>query len=538
MKIEFKLGTYRATDATPEEAEKLKRAGWVPLPALKAFMTPHVARAAPWVDACVGEAARKVLPFVEQRRAAIAASVAATADIKIPVGPWAAERGFDFRGYQKAGIAFMRSRARCINGDVPRLGKTVQAVGLANTYAVGEIRRVLVLCPANAKISWKEHFERWSIHQHLKVGYVEGAKRPEADVLIVNWDTIGTHIDYVRSLTWDIVIGDEIHRCSSFNSARTRHVLGTEKDAGQGGIQARLHWVGLSGTPLGTRPRNLWPIVRFMDPEGLGRNVWDFKRRYCGASKLNQWDDTGATNMEELQFKLRSSIMVRRDKHDVSEELPPLRERVSLSKEGLSKFIRAERSAMQVALDEFRARLEEEGRDQGLPQEDEESAEQLGPKDLALAALPMMIDFINEQLETEQKVVVFAHHRAVTAALRDAFPDCAYIVGGLSTAKREAERVRFQEDPACRVIVGSITSCYENLTLAAADVIVFCERVWWTHIIAQAEERVWLPTKTVPTAIFHLVVEGSADEEMANILLATQDAIERATVAKRLQAAG
>jgi SWI/SNF-related matrix-associated actin-dependent regulator 1 of chromatin subfamily A len=146
----------------------------------------------------------------------------------------------------------------------------------------------------------------------------------------------------------------------------------------------------------------------------------------------------------------------------------------------------------------------------------------------------MMIKFIEEQLETEPKVVVFCHHRAVAKALHDAFPGCAFVIGGLPTTKREAERRRFQEDPECRVFVGNIESCCENMELSAADVVVFCELVWKTALLDQAEERVWLPGKTTPIQIFRLVVAGSASADMAALMELRQEAIERATVARRM----
>ena len=49
----------------------------------------------------------------------------------------------------------------------------------------------------------------------------------------------------------NIVIGDEIHRCGSPDSQRTRNTFGRDLTSG---IPARLHWLGLSGNPLGTRP--------------------------------------------------------------------------------------------------------------------------------------------------------------------------------------------------------------------------------------------------------------------------------------------
>lgn len=532
MQIEFKLGTYRATGVDVDPAV-MKRAGWIWFPRMQMFTTSQVSRVAPFVDYCVGEALQRVKPFVDKRRADIAESVAATADIVVPVGAVAKALGKDYYGYQKAGIAFMRARHKSLNGDVRRLGKMIQGIGVCNTYPVGELRSVLVMCPANAKITWVERWREWSIHHPaLSSGHVSGTKiNPQTDFLVVNWDMVTAHIGYIMQQSWDIVIGDEIHRLGNSESRRTKAVFGED---GRSGIPARLHWMGLSGNPLGTRPRNLWPIVKYMDPIDLGANQWRFKGRYCDAGKFNGWDDTGASNMEELQYKLRKSIMIRRDKHDVSEELPPRREIVHLPKDGLSKHLKAERSALQMALDAFRENVKA-GAPQAAHQEPEDEELGLsGPQQLTLAALPMMVDFINEALEDDGKIVVACHNRAVAFALRDAFEGCAFVVGGIGDRAREAERVRFQTDPRCRVFVGNIDACCENMDLSAADTVIYCQRVWQPWKLDQMDDRIWFVGKNKPLWICHLVVEDSVDSEMAALLTEAQDAIERATVASRL----
>lgn len=540
MQIDYRVGSYRATGE--HDPDLMRRAGWQWLPSYSEWRTSDIMRVIPLVTFCVGEAAKRVVPLVEQRRAAVAASIASTSNIIVPVGRPALAKGFDFRGYQKAAIKFSADRHKSLNGDVPRLGKMITGIGLVNYQPPGGVARVLVLCPANAKITWCERWAEWGTHP-LDVDYCEGSVNPETPFLVCNWDILSRHYDYILQQPWDIVIGDELHRLGSFDANRTRLTFGTE--AGSGGIVARKHWLGLSGNPLGTRPLNLWPIVRFMDPEGLGRDKWHFRKRFCGATRENDWNSLGASNEEELQFKLRTSIMVRREKFEVADELPANRTTVKLPKDGLSRLVRAERNAVQQNLADFEelvkehteanaAHLERVAKDVDV---DEEPVDDIGKacQELTLAALPMMIDFIKEQRETENKVVIFCHHRAVALALRRAFPECAFVIGGLSTTKRENERKRFQEDPDCHEFIGNISACCENLELAAADVVVFCELVWQTWQLDQAEDRVWLPGKPTPIQIFRLVIEDSGSADMADLLELRQASIQRATVAKRMQ---
>lgn len=527
MEIDFRAGSYRATgDHDPDVMRKL---GWNLIGA--EWRTAHISRVLPLEAFCVGEAHRRVAPVVLDRQVKIAASAAADAEIVIPVGKRAAAAGKDFRGYQKAGIAYCASRHKSLIGDIPRLGKMIQGIGRVNLMPQESWSRGLIICPSNAKLTWCERWEEWSTHLQ-GINYCDGDFDPQSWVTVCNWELVPRHIASFNQVDWDWIIFDEIHRCGGETSQTTQLTIGPEAQ-----LHANSWYLGLSGTPIGTRPINFWPICRFMDPKGLGADKWQFRKKYCGARADNRWDSKGSTNEEELQYKARAAFMVRRDMEVGG--VPPNRSTVHLPATGLSRLIRAERSAMQDSVAEFEALVR---RNQGLntahfAENDEPLDEKtMALQALTLAALPMMIEFIEEQLETEDKIVVFCHHRAVAKELQKAFPGCAFVIGGMTIQKREAERKRFQEDGGCRVFVGNIAACCENLELSSADVIVFCELIWQTGILDQAEMRVWLPDKTTPIQIWRLVVAGSATAEMAEDMAQRQQGIERCTVASRLAA--
>lgn len=533
MKIHYKFGAYYASAG--HDPEVMKRHGW--LKVKDGWRTARIERVAPFVDSCEGEAATRVRTFVDGRLAAIADSILPTADVEIPVGARALAAGKAFRGYQKAASVFQRARHTSLNGDIPRAGKSVTSIGCINMHEHGSISRVLIVCPANAKIGWCKHWRDWSVHFPDDVDYVEGSANPKSPCLVVNWDVIARHVDYLRSVDWDIIIPDEMHRLGNAQSGRTRALLGCPIP--RGSLRASKHWLFLSGNPIGTRPRNLFPFLKFADPHGLGKNEWKFWQRYCDLQYDGfGWNADGASNMEELQFELRKRLMIRREKNDIGTFIPPARETVRLPAAGLSKLVKAERNAVQANLADFERLLATSATDDTMRAKMNSGvAIPAAVQDLALAALPMMTKFITEQLELEPKVVVFAYHRAVMEQLRQAFPDCAYVIGGLSTTQREAERIRFQEDPACHIFVGNIAACCENMELSAADVAIFCELSWQHWQLDQCEERIWLPTKTAPLQIYRLVVEGSASADMADLIVQAQDSIERITSAQRLTAA-
>jgi len=225
--------------------------------------------------------------------------------------------------------------------DEMGVGKTLQAIGVANMTK--GLKRVLIIPPATVKVNWKREWEKWSTHPNLTVGYCEGDHNPQTDVLICNYDIVNRHIDYFHAVDWDILILDESHYLKNDKSGRTKFILGGKDRGGRKhkpiAAKRRLF---LSATPITVRPIDLWTTCQACDPEGLGKSWWNFVHRYCDAKDGGFGLDTsGASNLEELQFKMRSKFMIRRSRRDVFGEIDPKPQRVFLPNTGLEKEIDA-----------------------------------------------------------------------------------------------------------------------------------------------------------------------------------------------------
>ena len=117
-------------------------------------------------------------------------------------------------------------------------------------------------------------------------------------------------------------------------------------------------------TPILNRPIELWPILK-----SQGWDWLEFVTKYCNGKqsevsvgrgrKKMVWDVSGHSNLEELQRRLRSELMVRRLKKDVLTELPPkVRQIVEVSANGADAQVQAElavlrRFAPTVSEDDF-----------------------------------------------------------------------------------------------------------------------------------------------------------------------------------------
>ena len=512
---------------------ELKKAGWRFLGPRNAWTTADIQKAVPFISKADPKTKMFLEKWVVARQEAVAASVAATATLVIP-----SPEGLSYRGYQTAGVDFMRQRKYSLNADAPRLGKTIQSIGLVNLARAPA--KVLVICPSNAKPGWCREANKWLVHK-TTVGMCEGGTNPDTDFLVINYELLGRHLKTIGSRQWDYIFVDEAHFLGNPKSARTQNVMSLDADK---------HFVFLTGTPIYTRPLQLWAMLERLDPKGLGANWWRFVKRYCNAhidEETGRWDFNGYSNGAELQFRMRETFMVRREKSDVYSELPTSRETVLLPRAGLEKILKKEESLVSKNLsalfDKLKGEMSEDdwnvlGQFDGRNDIGGEVADVR--REIAIAKCPMVVEFVEDLLQTEAKVVVFTHHRDVTKILSKAFTPygVATVIGGMTSDKREEERRRFQEDPQCRVFVGNITSAGSAIELSAADVAVFAELSWVPSEIDQAEERIWLPTKTQPLTVYRLVIENGVEYMMSVVLEGRQEAISRIMLKEHLQLAG
>lgn len=477
---------------------------------------------------------------LQQLKAALEASHATDADVQIP-----APDGLDYLGYQRAGIAWAMKREGTLIGDEMGLGKTIQAIGLIN--GTPEIHRALIVCPAGLKLNWYKELRRWLVRK-LTVGIASSDVFPTTDIVIINYDILHKYPKRLE-LYWDLVVIDEAHYCKNPKARRTIQIFGyrpsrAEAKAGKlpiAPMQARRR-VAMSGTPMVNRPVELFPIINWLDPKGWP-NFWTYAKRYCNAHNNGfGMDLTGASNLEELQEKLRRSIMVRRLKKDVLTELPPkTRQVIELPSEGL-ECISSEHKAldeMQDKIADLKAAVElaKAGDNEELYRKAVEALTagcRVGFTEVskvrhetALAKVPQVVTYLEDAL-AEGKVILFAHHRDVIDAYMQAFPQAVKIVGGMSPEEKQASADRFMKDPKCDLIIGNETAMGMGWTLTASSRVIFAELDWVPGIISQCEDRAHRIGQKDNVLVTHLVLEGSIDATMAKRIIEKQEVIDRA----------
>ena len=532
MQITYRNSRWEAI-ASFQEKDELKTAGFRWDAEIKRWYTP-----VPGIAMKFQEKADEVaVAEFEKASEAIEKSWSAETEhgVEIP-----APDGKSYFPYQHAGIAFACGRQSTLLADEMGLGKTIQAIGVINAT---NPNKVLIVCPATLKLNWRKELERWLVMPYkIQVLNPSDAFQDDAGIIIMNYDIAAKFKSKIRAIEWDVFIADEAHYMKNPKANRTIALLGHGKK--EKGIRA-MRKILLTGTPITNRPIEIFPLASFLWPAVFG-DFFHFARRYCNAYNNGWgWNTSGASNLEELQDMLRANGMIRRLKADVLTELPPkTRQVLALPSDSVSSLIRkeaAEAKKHEGHIKRLRAavRAAKEQKDEsayrdavnGLRQAHNVAFTEMAiiRKELAIAKIPFVIEYVQNMLDEGEKVVVMAHHREVVDQIQAEFGLAAVkLYGGMSEVEKSANVDRFQADPSCRVFIGSIHAAGVGITLTAAQKMLFAELDWTPANMLQAEDRIHRIGQQGNALIQQLVFDGSLDAKMADTLVRKMEVIERA----------
>ena len=427
-------------------------------------------------------------PDAAEVEARVEASRATDAAIDIPVPD-----GLAYLPFQRAGIAYALGRDATLFGDEMGLGKTIQAIGVINATRP---ETVLVVCPASLKLNWRNELRRWLVDaRDIDIVNGGGEVFPSyPDIVVINYDVLAKHAAELHGRQWGLVIIDEAHYCKNPKAKRTKAALAIQAD----------RKLLLTGTPIPNRPVELQPLAGYLAPEKFG-DFFRFAKRYCGAERNNWgWDFSGASNLPDLQEQLRSSILVRRLKADVLDELPPKqRQVIVLDGADYREELRLEKlaeAALEVTSPEVRFEELSEVRHR-----------------LAVAKVPAILEHLKG---IDHPVVVFAHHKDVVRALADEL-DAVTLTGDHTTEERQAAVEAFQRGDA-QYFIGSIGAAGVGITLTRSSHVVFAELDWVPGNLSQCEDRCHRIGQHDSVLVQHLVVDDSIDARQVHLVVDKQ----------------
>ena len=465
---------------------------------------------------------------------AVQASRAEDASIDIP------GLGGELRPFQKAGVAYALAKKRCFIADEMGLGKTVEALA---TIHAAQAYPALIVCPASLKLNWKREAEKWLPGKSVSIlNGKNGNGAFDAEIVIINYDVLKKNLESLRAKNFKAVICDESHYLKNFKAQRT--------EAAKALCAKREYRLFLTGTPLLNRPQELLSQLGAMGRiEEMG-GFWPFAKRYCQAFQSRWgWDMSGAAHLDELNEKLRATCYVRRNKADVLKELPAKqRAIVPVEIDNRSEYQRAERELIawlrdrasedKVFLESIKDLPDDEKKAAKANHADEaehkaRQAEQLvrieALKQVAARGkLTAVKEWVESFLETGEKLVLFAWHRAIVNAIAEQF-SCDSITGETPVEKRQAAVDKFQSDPNAKLIVLNVQAGGVGLTLTAASNVAFVELGWTPAVMDQATDRVHRMGQTNSVTAWYLLAEQTIDEDISELIESKRQIVNAAT---------
>lgn len=427
--------------------------------------------------------------------------------------------------YQKEGIAYALKNKRCIFGDQPGLGKTLQAIG---TVTIARAYPCLVICPASLKINWQREFKKFAGKQALilddrnKDSWQRYVELKCCDIFITNYESLkkffvlGVKDDArftLRSITFDprinlfkSVVIDESHKCKSTKTQQSKFVEGICK--------GKEYILELTGTPVVNDNTDLIQQLKIMGRlEDFG-GYKNYVERFCNGPKK-------ASNLKELNWRLWSSCFFRREKAKVLTQLPDkTRQYIEMDITTRDEYRKAEADLinyLRVYKDKTDKEIEKSMRGEVMVRMGILKAISARGKIKAAA------EFIHDVIDGGEKLIVFAFLKEVVEEMKKLFPDAVTVTGEDNTRQKQYAVDKFQTDPECKLIILNYKSGGTGLTLTASSRVAFIEFPWTFSDCEQAEDRAHRNGQKNNVNCYYFLGKDTIDEYMYKVIQTKKD---------------
>ena len=349
------------------------------------------------------------------------------------------DRGWKAFKHQESGIKFLLSKNKCILGDDMGLGKTYMSIVAALESGV---ERILVICPANAKINWFREISNFVPEEDISI--VKSGHWNPKKFTIINYDilknfhtlTDGRKKNEESNINRDLInenfelmIVDECHMAKNPKAARTKII-------NQISEKIERKWL-LTGTPIANRPMDFFNLLNL-----------------CESPVTASW--------EELHERTKSLIL-RRKKEDHLELPPKIVAPYYIEIDNMVEY--------NNVFDEYLEWAKSEGKRLGAGRHMVELV--VLRKYLALEKVKQTIEMAEQALENGKKIIIFTNFTHSFDALMNHFGKLAVGHNGKMNGTRKQNSIdQFQENDNVMVFVGNLISAGTAITLTKAEMVI------------------------------------------------------------------
>jgi len=413
------------------------------------------------------------------------------------------------RPFQIAGVLYAVSKGKCFIADEMGLGKTIQAIASVITLKAFP---ALVVCPASLKLNWEKEIHKWSPDSKIymfngtsAIDFMLGRFPKDADFAICNYELLKNYNEEIIKHGFKCVIFDESHYLKNIGAQRTKLSIKVADPV--------KHIFLLTGTPILNRPQELVSQLRVLRLLQIFGGEAQFQREFCvyyGNTFVRP------KNLDRLNERLRSLAYIRRKKMDVLTELPPKQKDVieveitnrpeyEFALKDLINYLklnknysdeRARAAFMAAALTQV------------------EFLKQI----IARGKFDAVCEWIENFLESGEKLVVFSIHIEIQKQLMVRFPDAAHLFSADDLEERNRNVEKFQTDENCKLFIASLQAGGLGITLTAASNVVTIELGWNPAVHEQAEDRLHRIGQTDNVMAYYFLGTNTIDQDIWQLI--------------------
>jgi SNF2 family DNA or RNA helicase len=465
------------------------------------------------------------------------------------------------------------------------------ACGLGKTKVVIDWQRAvrcwtLVVCPKIVVGVWARELRVHGINQEFRIVDGETMAEREQQLLdapryqgaVLSYDTMVRLPTQISQLPYTAMVADESHYLKTHNAERTRVALELVPKAPRRVI--------MSGTPSMGDPLDMWPQLRFLSPAYVSEAFWRFKQTYCVTAAQNKHIVVRYKNLDGLHERV-GMVALRRTKEacldlpkqviveryvelygrartlyneltsskEYQDLIEQLRDQALLSPGQILQIPHAAallNKLLQISAGFVYTRSEEDVRlCDGCPHVRDCVANRVQPHTRACVVhsaptLPLVDrlegnakrDMLEELLETilaepTNKVIIWGQYLAELDLIEDLLREHKYgcvRVDGRTSVDAAAAAVRFNNEPACRVYLGQVSTGV-GITLNAANYMVYYSLPWKLGDYEQSKDRNHRVGQDRDTIVYLLIGLGTVDEAILRALRTKHEVAEAVVAA-------
>lgn len=451
--------------------------------------------------------------------------------------------------HQMEGVIYGLEHESFLLGDDQGLGKTKEIIDLAMCRKQTDgLKHCLIICGINGnKYNWADEVKIHSREDSWILGtrftkrppikMIEGSTKDKMEDLnnvphqffwITNIETLRggsfkekqgkrTVIRFpiaekIQELCDKGIIGmiafDEAHKAKNPDSQQGKALLS---------IDCKGPKIPMSGTFVLNNPLDLYLPLKWSGFET--HSFYAYKQHYCTMGGFGGKEIVGYKNLDELRSMV-SKVMLRRVKGDVL-DLPPkvhtiewvdaYPEQKSLYKD-VRDQVRDNIDKVKVHPDPLSEmlRLRQVTGYPGI----------LSSTVTKSAKMDRMEELVEDEVSVGGKAIIFSNWSEMTNVIRHKLKkyNPAYITGEVGSVQRMEEKDRFQNDPNCKVMIGTIGALGTGFTLTAAQLVIFVDEPWNRGIKDQAEDRAHRIGTRGTVRIVTILTRDTVDEGVYNLV--------------------